>query len=553
MRLWNVSLAVVLVLVFLNVLFRFLSLPENPLVYVQLHITLPVLLAAIFFASRLGSLPPSSDRRWQFASLAGWALFSLALIPVVTLAFTAWEFDVTDPWVIAIFARGFQLGTDLPLAIRLHGPALLLHLGSFAVIAGLGWRFVRRSPAFAIGLAPLAVWMILQIPGYRDFRPEHLVINPRSDITNPVILQRPAIQKNVIIYYFEGMEEAFGFAPSTKDAFAPVFELGQKAIWMRGLGQYPGTEYSAAGYVATQCGVPLTPRGRQTRIWDTTPDHIRRHGFMPGVECLSDVLASDGYQSTFVNGADLSTFAIKEFLYSHRFQRVVDLALMETSRIKPETNGWGAEDTIAHRWLADELRRLAADERPFLLAFENIGTHGPSGYPDSECVARHGGKADLAASVQCGVDHLMRFLGLVDELGLGESTIILLVSDHLMLHSDMSYELNAVSPTRTNLAMILNSGLAPRQITRPGAMFDVFPTLLEALGYQIAAGRAGLGRSLLQPGPTFVEIHGPATAFAALEYNPRLKRHLWRPPHPPPHGHGHARDDRPTPPSLPPA
>lgn len=530
-RYLEVMLVTGLVLVFLNLVFRFLSLPENPLVDVQLHITLPVLIAAIWFVFRIDARPTRLGRLWRIAGLAGWAVFSVAMLPVTVLAFTAWEFDVTDPWVIAIFARGFDAGTDLALAFNLHLQALLLHLGSFGLILGICLRYARRSPAFGLGLSLLAVWLIFQIPGFRDHRPEHIVIDPRKDIRNPVILQKPEEPKNVIIYYFEGMEEAFGTAASTKAAFAPVFALGQKAIWMRGLGQYPGTEYSIAGYVATQCGVPLVPKGRQTRIWDSTPDQIRRHGFMPAVTCLSDVLADDGYRTVFVNGADLSTFAIKEFLYSHRYERVVDLALMQKGSKKPEVSGWGADDTTAHLWLADELRRLAADQRPFLLAFENIGTHGPSGYPDPECVARYGGKADLAASVQCGVDHLMRFLDLVDSLGLTENTVILLVSDHLMLHSDLSDELNAASAHRTNLAMILNSGQPPRQIMRPGAMFDVFPTLLESLGYRIDGGRAGLGRSLLQPAPTFVESHGPEIAFAALQYNQRLQRHLWRPAH----------------------
>ncbi len=58
-------------------------------------------------------------------------------------------------------------------------------------------------------------------------------------------------------------------------------------------------------------------------------------------------------------------------------------------------------------------------------------------------------------------------------------------------------------------------------------MLDVYPTILEVMGYQIADGQANLGISLLSDTTTLVEKIGPKTLSSALKQNQPLQQFLW--------------------------
>lgn len=58
-------------------------------------------------------------------------------------------------------------------------------------------------------------------------------------------------------------------------------------------------------------------------------------------------------------------------------------------------------------------------------------------------------------------------------------------------------------------------------------MVDVFPTLLEAIGYSPSRSRAGLGVSLLSNRDTLVERHGIEGINARLRAETALQQRLW--------------------------
>ncbi len=98
-----------------------------------------------------------------------------------------------------------------------------------------------------------------------------------------------------------------------------------------------------------------------------------------------------------------------------------------------------------------------------------------------------------------------------------------------MGENTLQKQFDSVADRRENMFFLLSSG-APRRIERLGSMMDVYPTLLEALGYRLDGGRAGLGRSFLSEGATLVETHGQETASRIIERNYALAEWLWRDP-----------------------
>lgn len=60
-------------------------------------------------------------------------------------------------------------------------------------------------------------------------------------------------------------------------------------------------------------------------------------------------------------------------------------------------------------------------------------------------------------------------------------------------------------------------------------MLDIYPTLLDWLGFSLPDGAAGLGRSLLAPSPqTLVAEAGIETVDAMLAGDAALSSLLWR-------------------------
>jgi len=106
------------------------------------------------------------------------------------------------------------------------------------------------------------------------------------------------------------------------------------------------------------------------------------------------------------------------------------------------------------------------------------------------------------------------------------------MSDHLVANQQLiqapslSRALAGARRNRRNLFFI--HGLERRVVTRDAAAIDIYPTLLEALGYRLADRRANLGVSLLSEEPTLVEIYGAGGVNGLFRHNQRLARVLWR-------------------------
>jgi hypothetical protein len=68
----------------------------------------------------------------------------------------------------------------------------------------------------------------------------------------------------------------------------------------------------------------------------------------------------------------------------------------------------------------------------------------------------------------------------------------------------------------------------PGVIDRAGSMPDVFPTLLEWLGWADGPVAAGLGRSLLSDPMTLVEEFGKARLDRLVSHDVALGKAVWR-------------------------
>lgn len=102
--------------------------------------------------------------------------------------------------------------------------------------------------------------------------------------------------KNLVYIYMESFERTFlkeevfpGLAPN-------LSRLEKDSLYIEGVGQAPLTDWTIAGMVASQCGMPLA-----TFKFDRN-DISGVDGFMPGTTCFGDVIKERGYYSVFIGG-----------------------------------------------------------------------------------------------------------------------------------------------------------------------------------------------------------------------------------------------------------
>ncbi len=361
----------------------------------------------------------------------------------------------------------------------------------------------------------------------------------RQDIESDLHLQLErlelsanAARPDIIIVYLEGLERSYANTALFGDVYAPLQAYEGRGVSFSQVGQVFGTEWSLAGIVATQCGVPLIPNG--FRYYAGMRDQA---DFMPGRRCLSDILGDLGYQSSFLIGSGLGFGGYDHFFAAHPVDQVIDSDVLAATRpareIARADSGWVLDDQLIFDAARQEYDSRVTDAVPMLMTIETYGPHGSTAVVSRGCTSsgQAGLAPDVPTAIACTLKDMVSFLDHVARSRGDRSTVVLLMSDHLNHDPAMGARFN--DDNRQNTVIMYGLGLdsplvpAGTLIDKPGSMPDVFPTLLAFAGLADRDAMAGLGRSLFSTQPTIVEEKGIGRYNAELFPNPLLKAAIW--------------------------
>ncbi|MBD3897056.1 sulfatase-like hydrolase/transferase [Halomonas sp. ML-15] len=339
----------------------------------------------------------------------------------------------------------------------------------------------------------------------------------------PVIHSTPDAPPNLLFIYIESIERTYADRERFGDAYADFDVIGEQGKVFEGVRQIDNTGWTMAGMIASQCGSPLMPAGLlHDRQFEPLDDVV------PGVTCLGDLLSEQGYQQTYLGGAS-KVFAGKGlFYYGHGFDTVYGREELVPRMEDPEyLNSWGLYDDTLFDFVIEEVRELDAGDAPWNLTTLTIGAHAPYGHPAQRCLDRQGefDGVDILYSVECNAWLTRELLEDLSAEGLLDNTLVVIASDHLTMRVSAWDDL--IAGPRDNTFMLLGNDLEPQRIERESSMVDVFPTILEAMGFEIHQHRAGLGASLLSPVQTLLERHQIELINTKLREERELQLRLW--------------------------
>ena len=474
-------------------------------------------LAAIFIIRGYGAV---AKRSAQFRIL--YSLFPLLLIFIYTMVVGIYgDFDISS----IVFHLDMGVGGGIPegqvkFATR-FGLSFLGITAAFWLLINLDQRFLMLDRTLFVPLL-LINPMIWNVGAY-------LIGSPYDDRLLNVyhapdqLVQMTDTKKNMIIIYAESTERTFAEIPGGDVVFSEMNQLASSGLEVKGIGQAANTGWSMAGFVTSQCGVPLQPLGLLSHnMYD------RQKTFFPGISCLSDVLNKSGYHAEYINGSDHEFAGMTTFLKSHNFNEAH--GLHNIAAADDYHNDWGLYDDTVFAYAEERIRLLHQADKPFVLSVATIGAHFPHGHPTQSCrqAFPQNKLPDILFSVKCTGYEINRFIGNLQREGTTKNTVIVIVSDHLMMKNDFEEQLN--QKQRLNYFAVLADNIHPKLLERQAAMFDVFPTLLDLLGFNLSAGRAGLGVSLLSEHETLTERYGAEQVDALIKNDRLLARKIWSEP-----------------------
>ncbi len=326
-----------------------------------------------------------------------------------------------------------------------------------------------------------------------------------------VSLKFPEEKRNLIYIFLESMENAYADKASggvfESNYIPELTELAEENInfshsdKMGGAFSFSGTTWTASAMAAHTCGMPV-------KVDLTADAYGAGDQFLPGVVALGDVLEDAGYQQTLLLGSNAEFHGRESYFRQHGNYTIVDTETLKAEGKLPEDyqQWWGFEDEKLFAYAKLELKRLAAEGKPFNFTMLTADSHFPGGYKCRLCEDIY--EEQYANVLTCSSGQVTRFIEWIKEQPFYENTTIVLCGDHLTMDAGFMEDVDE-NYVRTTYNCIINAPVLPvQEKNRAFGTFDMFPTTLGALGVVIEGGRLALGTDLFSGEKTLTELYG---------------------------------------------
>lgn len=385
-----------------------------------------------------------------------------------------------------------------------------LNLGHRSFLQVL-WQLQKTSLIF---LSVYAAILLFILPGIASSTPfKALFQRPvdselyREHYVHPdsVKIEMQGETMNLIVIFLESMEKNFArhtpeIASQERDAldFLPG---GQNTS---------GTSWTIAAITGKLCGIPLNMPMGINEYQGKLPTYL------PYAKCLMNILAERKYNQLCMQGSNGEFTQLNDFFRAHGNVSVHDLEYYKTVGKIPKNYKvfWGFEDRKLYRFAKDEIDSIANLDKPFAVYLSTIDTHQPNGYLDDSCriALKEMGFAEIEnnmypAVLRCASIQLNSFLNWMREQPWFDKTVVFVMGDHV----NRNLSPKAGVPQFDSLywtSFVLNSAVENYRQGRAYSSLDMFPTILESMGFELNDHAIGLGKSLYANNPTLVEIYG---------------------------------------------
>lgn len=454
------------------------------------------LLSIFFFCAAIALYAVKAGRNigWFIAILLISVLFVVLNITFIASDYFTGE-GINDAVLYTLTSSMTGAGTGKYIL-----PGLGIVMGLVVIVGGLTWILRGKNQPYHFGYSlvalVLALFSIDTAPAYQQVRSLISLQKPHddSDFSAHYHVPQDTIKKprlNLVYIYAESLERTYFDDNLFPELTPELGALKNSSLDFSHTGQLPGMDYTIAGIVASQCGIPLFApfEGNSSASMSS---------FFPKNICLGDILKNSGYSNYFIQGADLRFAGKDVFLSSHGFEHAYGAqelkSIVEDASYR---NDWGFYDDTVLNEVYRKFMELSEKGERFSLFALTVDTHHPDGFISKSCQRRsyaHDGKENKTFSaVACSQEHIAALIEKIKASPYFDQTVIVVSSDHLAMNNSAYKYLTPQD--RNNLFFVLRGDdpKAELQAMKRNPM-DNGATVLDILGGDNAIG---LGRSSL--------------------------------------------------------
>ncbi len=191
-------------------------------------------------------------------------------------------------------------------------------------------------------------------------------------------------------------------------------------------------------------------------------------------------------------GGDALAFAGKGmFFKNHHYDEVLGRDELSPLLVNTAFNYWGLYDDDLFKLAKEKLRTLHAAKQPFNLTITTIDTHGPNGHLSKYCKSK--GAESFESIVECTSDQVSAFVKYMRKNNYLKDTQVVIIGDHLAMENPVYGKLHQVKER-----LIFNKFISSKPVSRNRDTvlpFDMLPSILDFIGFNVEGGKLGLGIS----------------------------------------------------------
>lgn len=436
-----------------------------------------------------------------------------------------------DQLMFFVFTDGGTVGTDFSVYVNFVKWAILRPFVLFIVLylifallirSKLFNEFIKKANHFIILFAFLSLSVLYNAYSFggasffkryvgRDQLPLYFTDFDFEQI-------KPVAKNNLILLYVESLENTFSdVSLMGYDLNAPLTsKFGPSRFDLR---QAPGTGWTTAGMVSSQCGLPLAP------FMGNSLEH-RAAPILGKLTCLGDILNKFGYSQTFFVGPDLKFSGMDKFYLNHGFQYAYgkDEIFSGLASEKLAT-GWGGgvNDDTLFDLAVDKIKFELNNKQNFNVTIMTTDNHASDGFLSPRCT-KNGFINQISEVIFCTNKSIVNFVENLESLNVFENTILVVMGDHNFMGEIGGAKPFGDRPIYFNYIGADSAKYHPETSTL--THFDVFPSILQLLfGYEVK--ELHLGSNIFsKEGPGISEKNNYIFGDSFLNYS-QFYRTFW--------------------------
>lgn len=307
------------------------------------------------------------------------------------------------------------------------------------------------------------------------------------------IIKEPKKKQNLILLQIESFEKSFdNKSVYGESLISGLRDYEKKGIVFSDYNNGFGSASTQQSLIAVFTGLPSTKLNTEI---------INRNGQykipFAKIYSLGDILQDAGYSSFSIRGSSGVFSGTNRFLENHGVTRnidkkVLDLLFITNSRSQ---NNWGYYDEDIYKVSQNILTNA---KNPFFLFIQTIDTHGGMFREDVENKFDNHYYNTIHNTTQKTAD----FIKWIQKQDFAKDTTIIIYGDHLRHGNDIIYP-----QQRSIYNLFINPVKIPNNTERHFTQVDLFPTILEAIGFDVKGHRLGIGTSVFSDRATLIETY----------------------------------------------